>query len=57
MKSVIIKDANNRILFHIKDLGNGKFDGKVATDISGYVSVKVIADNNSRVIMHQSGGK
>ena len=56
VKSVIIKDIDGRILFHIKDTKSGA-DAKVAGDISPYVSILVIANDRSRIRLNEATAK
>ena len=56
VKSVIIKDIDGRILFHIKDTKSGA-DAKVASDISPYVSILVIANDRSRIRLNEPTAK
>ena len=53
LKSVIIRDIDGRILFHIKNTKTGA-EAKVANDISPYVSIKVIADDNSHISLSKA---
>lgn len=56
MKSVIIKDIDGRILFHIKDTKTGA-DAKVASDICPYVSILVIANDRSKIRLSEATAK
>lgn len=56
MKSVIIRDIDGRVLFHIKDTKKGA-DAKVASDISPYVSILVIANDRSKIQLSEATAK
>lgn len=56
MKSVIIKDIDGRILFHIKNTKTGA-EAKVASDISPYVSILVICDDRSQIKLSEATAK
>ena len=56
VKSVIIKDIDGRILFHIKETKSGAA-AKVASDISPYVSILVIANDRSRIRLNEATAK
>ena len=56
VKSVIIKDIDGRILFHIKETKSGAA-AKVASDISPYVSILVIANDRSQIRLNKPTAK
>ena len=56
MRSVIIKDIDGRVLFYIKDTKKGA-DAKVASDISPYVSILVIANDRSQIRLNEATAK
>lgn len=53
MKSIIIRDIDDRILFKIDEKKPGVYDAKVAKDISPHCSIKVVGEDNSRTVLTQ----
>ena len=48
VKSVIIKDQEGKVLFHITDK-RGVYEAKIMSELDGKIMVTVVTDNNKRV--------
>jgi hypothetical protein len=52
MKSVIIKDAQGRIIVHIRrNRANNGYESRILKELDGKVQITVIDDKNKRVIL------